>query len=61
MKSIFLTTISFCLFSVAVTFSQSAGEILIHKADSLKSINIDESIKLAKKRWMILGVKQPFS
>jgi len=49
MKSIFLSTISFCLFSVSLLFSQSAGEILIQKADSLKSINIDESIKLAKK------------
>ncbi len=49
MKLLFLAIIGICLFSVSLSFSQSQGEILIHQADSLKNIDVDESIKLAKK------------
>lgn len=49
MKLIFLCSISFWLFSISISFAQSAGEIMIQKADSLKNHDVDESIKMAKK------------
>jgi len=54
MKSILLSAIIICV-SFSLSFSQSQGEILVHKADSLKTVDVDESIRLAKKAMAQFG------